>query len=105
MFKVSLRNLIGHKMRLVTTGLAIVIGVAFLSGSLVLKDTMQATFDNMFAGIYENTDAMVRSNETFDDPSGFGEQRGRIDESLLQTVLAVDGVAAARGDVEGYAQL
>jgi putative ABC transport system permease protein len=105
MFKVSLRNLIGHKMRLVTTGLAIVIGVAFLSGSLVLKDTMQATFDGMFAGIYENTDAMVRSSETFDDPSGFGEQRGRIDESLLQAVLAVDGVAAARGDVEGYAQL
>ena len=105
MFKVSLRNLVGHKMRLVTTGLAIVIGVAFLAGTLVLKDTMKQTFDDLFAGVYENTDALVRSSESFEDPSGFGEQRGRIDESLVEVVRDIDGVLAAEPDIFGYAQI
>ena len=105
MWRVSLRNLLGHKMRLATTGLAIVIGVAFLAGTLVLRDTMKETFDDLFGEVYENTDAVVRSGVEFDDPSGFGVQRGRVDESLLAEVAAVDGVAAAAGDVFGYAQL
>lgn len=105
MWRVSIRNLLGHKMRLATTGLAIVIGVAFLSGTLVLRDTMKRTFDDMFAQVYEDTDAVVRSGEEFDDPSGFGVQRGRVDESVLSAVLAADGVAAAQGDIFGYTQL
>jgi putative ABC transport system permease protein len=105
MFKVSLRNLIGHKMRLVTTGLAVVIGVAFLAGTLVLKDTMTKTFDDLFAGVYETTDALVRAEGQFDDPSGFGVQRGRIDASLLDEIRDVEGVAAAEVDLYGYAQL
>jgi putative ABC transport system permease protein len=105
MWKVSLRNLIGHKMRLVTTGLAVVIGVAFLSGTLVLKDTMKRTFDDIFASAYQNTDALVRAKGEFDDPSGFGVARGRIDASLLDVVAKTQGVAAAQGDVYGYAQL
>jgi putative ABC transport system permease protein len=105
MFKVSLRNLIGHKMRLVTTGLAIVIGVAFLAGTLVLKDTMKETFDDLFANVYGNTDALVRSGEEFEDPSGFGIQRGRIPESLADTIREVDGVAAVEVDLFGYSQI
>ena len=105
MFKVSLRNLIGHKMRLFTTGLAVVIGVAFLAGTLVLRDTMKQTFDDLFASVYENTDAVVRSNVEFDDPSGFGTQRGRVDASLVPVVQRVEGVAVAEGEIYGYAQL
>lgn len=105
MWRVSIRNLLGHKMRLATTGLAVVIGVAFLSGTLVLRDTMKRTFDDMFAQVYEDTDAVVRSAEEFDDPSGFGVQRGRVDEALLADVRGVDGVAAAQGDIFGYTQL
>lgn len=105
MWRVSIRNLLGHKMRLAATGLAIMIGVAFLTGTLVFKDTMQRTFDDMFAQVYEDTDAVVRSAEEFDDPSGFGVQRGRVSDSLLAAVRSADGVAAAQGDVIGYTQL
>ena len=83
MWRFSIRNLWGHKRRLLTTSLAVIIGVAFLSGTLVLRDTMRKTFDDLFAGVYAGTDAVVRANGEFDDPSGFGVQRGRISESLL----------------------
>jgi putative ABC transport system permease protein len=105
MWRVSLRNIVGHKMRLLTTGLAVVIGVAFLGGTLVLRDTVKKTFDDMFAQVYEGTDAVVRAAGEFDDPSGFGVQRGRVEESLLADVVEVEGVAAAQGDIFGYAQL
>lgn len=105
MWRVGIRNLIGHKMRLATTGLAVVIGVAFLTGTLVLRDTMTKTFDDLFAGVYAGTDALVRSGDEFQDPSGFGVQRGRIDEELLATVQDVEGVAAAQWEVAGYAQV
>jgi putative ABC transport system permease protein len=105
MWRVSIRNLLGHKVRMLTTGLAVVIGVAFLSGTLVLRATMQRTFDDLFAGVYRNTDAMVRAKGQFDDPSGFGVQRARLPEDLLATVQAVKGVAAAQPEVTGYAQV
>ena len=105
MLRFSLRNLLGHKMRLLTTGLAVIIGVAFLAGTLVLRDTMKKTFDDLFAGVYENTDALVRAEGEFADPSGFGVQRARIPESTLAAVQAVEGVAGAQVDIAGYAQI
>jgi putative ABC transport system permease protein len=105
MWRLGLKNLLGHKMRLVTTGLAVVIGVAFLAGTLVLRDTMKKTFDDLFAGVYRNTDAVVRAEGEFEDPSGFGVQRGRIDQSLVDVVASVDGVADVQVEVSGYAQI
>src|SRR5512132_3947416 len=105
MVKTALRNLLAHKVRLFTTGLAVMLGVAFIAGTLVLTDTITKTFDDLFTDALADTDAMVRAKASFDDPNGFGELRGRIDASLLDEVAAVDGVAAASGDVWGFAQV
>lgn len=104
MFRTALRNLWAHKLRLLTTGLAIVIGVAFISGTMVLTATIRQTMDTLFANAYEGTDALVRSATAFDSPDGL-EVRGRIDEGLIDVVAEVDGVAVAQGDVWGYAQV
>jgi putative ABC transport system permease protein len=103
--KTALRNLLAHKVRLFTTGLAVALGVAFIAGTLVLTDTVTKTFDDLFTDALADTDAMVRANASFDDPNGFGELRGRIDASLLDEVAHVDGVAVASGDVWGFAQV
>jgi putative ABC transport system permease protein len=103
--KTALRNLLAHKVRLFTTGLAVALGVAFIAGTLVLTDTVTKTFDDLFTDALADTDAMVRANASFDDPHGFGELRGRIDASLLDEVAHVDGVAVASGDVWGFAQV
>ncbi|CAN5521705.1 ABC transporter permease [soil metagenome] len=104
MFKATLKDLLGRKLRLVTTSLAVLLGVAFLAGTLVLTDTLCATFDDLFADIYEGTDSHVRSEDAFE--TDFGEtRRAPLDAALLDTVTTVDGVASAAGFVEGYAQL
>ena len=45
MLKVSLRSLLSHKLRLVLTAVAIILGVTFVSGTLVLTDTIRSTFE------------------------------------------------------------
>jgi putative ABC transport system permease protein len=79
------------------------LGVAFMAGTLVLTDTIQKTFDDLFSNVYDDTDAVVRAEGAFD--SAGVEQRGRVDASLLDTVSDVDGVDVAQPDIRGYAQL
>ena len=105
MLATALRNLLAHKVRLLTTGLAVMLGVAFMAGTIVLTDTLNKTFDDLFADVYATTDAVVRAPASFDDPNGFGELRGRFDASLLDEVAAVEGVAEASPDVFGIAQV
>ncbi|HZA88435.1 MAG TPA: hypothetical protein VE466_16320, partial [Acidimicrobiales bacterium] len=57
MRKVALRGLMDHKGRLVSTLLAVALGVAFIAGVLMLTDTMNESFDDLFATAYEGTDA------------------------------------------------
>jgi putative ABC transport system permease protein len=107
MAKVALRGLMDHKGRLLSTLLAVALGVAFVAGVLMLTDTMNKSFDDLFATAYEGTDAVVRSSQTVDagDAGGGPEIRGRIDASLLDTVLAAPGVADAEGSVQGFARI
>ena len=103
MFRIALDGLLARKFRLFSTSLSVMIGVAFLAGSMVLIDTIDKTFDDLFAEIGEDVDAVVRSDNVIE--SDFGDLRSRVDDGLLDTVRAVDGVAGADGDVGGYAQL
>ena len=106
MLKFTLKGLIAHKRRLATTTLAVLLGVAFMAGTLVLSDTIGKTFDDLFADVYKNTDAVVRAEAAFE--GGPGEtmaQRGRVDASLVDEVRKVDGVATAQGTIFGYARL
>ena len=85
--------------RLIGTALSVIIGVAFLAGTFVFTDTIQRTFDNLFADVYANTDAYVRSNESI-EVAFAGTQRSRIPDSVIAEVAAVPGVAVASGDCE-----
>jgi putative ABC transport system permease protein len=103
MFKIVLQSLLARKRRLVTTALAVIIGVAFTAGTLMLTDSMGKTFDNLSAGAYKGTDAVVRATKVFNDPAG--DQRSLVDASLVSALSQVPGVAHAQGTVQGFAQL
>ena len=105
MFFTALQGVLAHKLRLLTTGLAVALGVAFMAGTLVLTDTVRATFDSLFADVYKGTDAVVRAKAAFDGPQNTGQQRPRVDAALLPTVRSVDGVRVAEGSIWGYARL
>src|SRR5215471_8414488 len=105
MIKIVLQSLLARKRRLVITALAVIIGVAFTAGTLMLTDSMGKTFNDLSAGAYKNTDAVVRAKAVFNDPSGGGGQRPLVDASLVPALSHVPGVADAQGTVQGYAQL
>ena len=106
MFRLALKNLRARRFRLVTTGIAVLLGVAFLSGVLVLSDTFTSTFDNLFSNVFKGTDAYVRAVEPFKGPrEGSREARPSVDASVLPKVRAVPEVADAEADVNGYAQV
>ncbi|HUO49265.1 MAG TPA: ABC transporter permease, partial [Acidimicrobiales bacterium] len=93
-----------HKLRLVLTALAIVLGVTFVTGTLVLTDTLHATFTNLFGNIYQHVDFEVRGKAVFNESHGGGAARPQIPDSLVAAVRSVPGVAEAEGSVSGYAQ-
>jgi putative ABC transport system permease protein len=105
LLKVALRGLRAHTSRLITTFLAVALGVAFVGGVLVLTDTVDRTFDDLFSDVYANTDAVVRSGQNIDQGFGGGEVRGLLDEDLVDDVRAVDGVAEAEVSVDGFARI
>jgi putative ABC transport system permease protein len=102
MRQVTLRGLFAHKLRLALTALAIVLGVTFISGTFVLTDTLNNTFSSLFTSVYSKIDFQVRGVAEFG--SGESATRNPLPESVLARVQNVPGVAAAYGQVEGYAQ-
>src|SRR3954462_1189726 len=101
MFWMTIKSLLARKRRLVTTALAVTLGVAFMAGTLVLSDTIGRTFDDMFGDAYKNTDDVVHHKAEFEGLAG-GEttaQRGRVDASLIGPLLSVKGVVVAEGTI------
>ena len=92
-----------HKRRLLGSALAIVLGVSFLTATLVLGDSARAGFETAFAEATAGIDASVRSTQEL---TGTDEaSRVPIDAALVGTVAALDGVATAVPTVEGVAQV
>src|ERR1700753_4172539 len=102
MWKVTLRGLLAHKLRLALTALAIVLGVTFISGTFVLTDTLNNTFSSLFTSVYSKIDFQVRGVAQFG--TGQSATRNPLPVSLLPRVRAVPGVAAASGNVPGDSQ-
>jgi putative ABC transport system permease protein len=99
-----MKGLLAHKLRLALTGLAIVLGVTFVSGTLVLTDTLHSTFTSLFGSIYQHVDFEVRGTAALASNSSGNATRNPIPESVATTVRRVPGVAVAEGIVGGYAQ-
>src|SRR6187401_3189917 len=99
MTKVALRGLAGRKLRAVLTGIAIVLGVAMISGTYILTDTVQSAFTNLFTESYAGTDAVVTGRGLDISIDGEKPPDPPVDASLLDDVRAVEGVALATGSV------
>jgi putative ABC transport system permease protein len=99
MISVSLRGLLGRKLRAVLTGIAIVLGVAMISGTYILTDTIDKAFRNLFTQSYAGTDAVVQGEGPDITIDGSAAPTPPVDESLLETVRAVPEVELATGGI------
>src|SRR3954470_5937979 len=96
MTKTALRSLAGRKLRTFLTALAVVLGVAMVSGTFVLTDTISSTFNKIFKTGYQDTSAIVTGKQVVkDSQSG----TATIPASLLPKVRSVPGAAAAAGAI------
>ncbi|HEY9368974.1 ABC transporter permease [Streptomyces sp.] len=103
--RLSLSSLRAHKRRFAGTFTAVLLGVAFLAGTLVMGDTLRASFDSLFGGAAAGTDAVVRSTSVV-TVAGEGQGTRRpVDASLADTLRRTPGVAAAEPQIQGAGQL
>jgi putative ABC transport system permease protein len=104
---VAVRGLLGRKLRAALTAVAVVLGVAMISGTYVLTDTIQTAFDRIFTESYRGTDAVVTARTAF-EPSAEGDTgfaQETLPESALERTRRVEGADAAIGGVAGIAQI
>jgi putative ABC transport system permease protein len=103
MLGIAIRSAWATKRRLVGTALAVVLGVAFLTGTLVLGDTLRRNFDDLFAGTTAGTDVIVRNPTEITRGDAAEAEGSFIDAAVVDQVAGVDGVDRAVGEVTGYA--
>ena len=96
MRRVALRGLAARKLRSALTAIAIVLGVAMVSGTLVLTDTIDKAFDSIFSSSYEQTDAVV-SGKKLVEWSQTG--KAQISADVLARVRGLPEVEAAAGTI------
>lgn len=105
MRKVTIRGLMARKLRLALTALAIVLGVMFVTGTLVLGDTLNRTFDALVGTAYGKISFQIRGKAAFRAASAnSGTDRNPVPAPIATTVRRLPGVAYVHGDVSGYAQ-
>nr|WP_296071967.1 ABC transporter permease [uncultured Actinoplanes sp.] len=100
MLRATLKSLLGRKLRLVLSGLAVVLGVMFVAGAFVVTDTLGRSFDALFADGFSQTDVAVDAKPKVAVSEMDGEQvAAPLPAGLIDDVKAVDGVATATGIV------
>jgi putative ABC transport system permease protein len=105
LIRVALRGLLGRKLRATLTAIAIVLGVAMVSGTYVLTDSIDRAFDNIFSDVRQGSNAVISGKSAFDLSEESGATAPSFNESLLDEVRAVPDVAEAEGSVDGEAQI
>src|SRR5881628_270637 len=105
MTRFALRALAGRKLRSTLTAIAIVLGVAMVSGTFILTDSIDKAFDSIFTDSRKGSDVVVSGKSAFDLGDQSGSFAPTLDESLLQKVRGLGDVAEAEGSVDGEAQL
>jgi len=104
MFRALFRSMLVHRLRLVLTGLAIALGVAFTSGTFVFSSTLSSSLDSLFAQASTGTDVQV-THVTPGGPTITGSPAQPVAASVITEIRRVPGVAAADGQVSAQAVL
>jgi putative ABC transport system permease protein len=100
--RLSLKGLMAHKLRVALTALAIVLGTAMISGTLVITHQITSAFSTIFKNAYQNTDVFVQKRAPFGGNLAPG---GPLPESIIGRIGAVPGVAKAEGQIQAQGAL
>jgi len=105
MIHVALRGMARRKLRTALTAIAIVLGVALITGTYVLTDSIKGAFGGIFTSVYRGTDATVTGKSAFTLSGQNNTTAPPFDQSLLPQVRRLPDVSDAVGGVGGIAHL
>ncbi|MEU9121927.1 FtsX-like permease family protein [Streptomyces sp. NPDC048506] len=111
MLRTALRNVLAHKARLMMTALAVLLGVAFVAGTLIFSDSVAEAVKNASAKNLKDVAVSVqatnndRSAPDVVDAEKDGKRATALDDRLADRIRALPGVASVRSDVTGQATL
>ncbi|MCD9590343.1 MULTISPECIES: ABC transporter permease [Streptomyces] len=101
MLRTALRNVLAHKARLLMTVLAVMLGVAFVAGTLVFTNTISDAYQKSSQKGYEGVDVAIAPDKKDDDAANPGDAP-RLSQQLLDQAGKAAGAASAYGVVDGY---
>src|SRR4051794_27812626 len=96
MRRVALKGLGFRKVRALLTALAVVLGVAMVSGTYVLTDSIERAFDGIFSSSYRDTSVVISGKQVVEFSS---TGKATVPQDLVGTVRGVDGVQQAEGAI------
>ncbi|MDQ1644788.1 MAG: putative transport system permease protein, partial [Cryptosporangiaceae bacterium] len=100
MFKAAMKSLLSRKLRLVLSGVAVVLAMCFYTGADVLAVSMSNSFESLFTQAYADIDAQVLGPVTVKDPNNPSQgARKNLPEAMLDQVRGVPGVKSAEGQI------
>ncbi|MBB1246374.1 ABC transporter permease, partial [Streptomyces durbertensis] len=102
MFRTALRNVLAHKARLLMTVLAVMLGVAFVAGTLVFTSTLSSAFQKSSEKGFAQVDVALRPDESAHEGPG---DAARLSQELLEKAERLPGTGGALGEVSGFAAL
>jgi putative ABC transport system permease protein len=102
MLRVTLRGLQGHLVRLLLTAFAVMLGVSFVAGTFVLRDSINNALGSLLSSTSSGVDVSVRGTEIKSDGAGTGT-RPPVPLSLVKRLSKVAGVARVSPDLQGTA--
>jgi len=103
MIRAELRGLLGRKLRTILTAIAIVLGVAMVSGTYVLTDSIDKAFSSIFTDVRKGSDVVVTGKAA--TSTNNGSTAPTLPDSLLGKIRGLPGVRTAEGGVNGDAHL
>ncbi|WFB09082.1 ABC transporter permease [Streptomyces sp. LX-29] len=101
MFRTALRNVLAHKARLLMTVLAVLLGVAFVSGTLVFTNTISDAYQKSSEKGFVGVDVAITPDDDNDDAKKPGDAP-KLSQRLLDRAGTVPGAASVTGIVSGY---
>ncbi|MFI2186012.1 ABC transporter permease [Streptomyces sioyaensis] len=109
MLRTALRNVLAHKARLMMTALAVLLGVAFVAGTLIFSDSVGEAVKNASAkNLKDVAVSVTASDEGSSSPGASGKDGKRataLDDKLTDRIRALPGVQSVRANVTGQATL
>ncbi|MFE9425229.1 ABC transporter permease [Kitasatospora sp. NPDC006697] len=105
MFRTALRNVLAHKGRLLMTALAVMLGTAFVAGTMVFSDTFGSALKNSYSKGFDHLS--VRVVDDASTTTGFTDEDGdpgakHLTAATVSQLAALPGVAEVRGVVNGF---